>query len=420
MKVVADLHIHSKYSRATSSDMDLRTLERCAQLKGLNLLGTGDFTHRKWLRELFGELEEHDFGVYKRRGSQYEVYFVAQTEVNTVFEYEGRVRKIHHVILAPSLDVAEQINERLSKYGDLDVDGRPSLEVDGATLVEEVLEVEETNIVMPAHAWTPWYSIFGSRGGVDGVEECYGDKAGEVFALETGLSSDPPMNWRVSALDRFALLSNSDSHSPWPWRLGREANVFELRYLNYLELYSAIKSKDSSRFLMTLEVNPAYGKYHWTGHRSCGISLPPEESAALKGTCPACGRRLTKGVAERVEELADRPPGFKPAGAIPYKHVLPLSEIISVATGRPQDARETWEIYAKLVRAFGSELNVLLEAPIEGLMGEVDGLALKLLSMMRRGEVPIKPGYDGVYGRIALDGMGEGLPSQLKLEDFIA
>lgn len=206
MRVVADLHIHSKYSRATSSDMDLRALEEYAQLKGLNLLGTGDFTHGKWLQELFEELEEHDFGVYKRKGSQHEVYFVVQTEVNTVFEYGGKVRRIHHVILTPSLEVAEQVNERLAKYGDLNADGRPSLEMDGATLVEEVLEVEETNMVIPAHAWTPWYSIFGSRGGVNRVEECYGDKAKEIFALETGLSSDPPMNWRVSALDRLSLI----------------------------------------------------------------------------------------------------------------------------------------------------------------------------------------------------------------------
>jgi len=400
--------------------MNLEVLEYYAKLKGLNLLGTGDFTYSKWLNELKEQLIEEDFGIYIRRGSDGQVRFLVQTEVNTVFEVNGKVRRVHHVIFVPSLEVAEQVNESLAKYGDLNVDGRPTLKMDGATLVEEVLSVDDLNIVFPAHAWTPWYSIFGSRGGVDKIEQCYGDKSKEVFALETGLSSDPPMNWRVSALDRLTLLSNSDSHSPWPWRLGREANVFELRHLNYLELYSAIRDRDRSSFLMTIEVDPAYGKYHWSGHRACGVSMPPSESISLKGICPVCGKKMTKGVAERVEELADRPEGFQPEKAIPFKHVLPLSEILSAALNKPPESREVWDVYMKLVKSFGNELHILLEAPLNALKEKLPPLAYKLLEDMRENKLNIKPGYDGVYGQLIVGEREVSLAGQFKLEDFIA
>ena len=400
--------------------MNLEVLEYYAKLKGLNLLGTGDFTYSKWLNELKEQLIEEDFGIYIRRGSDGQVRFLVQTEVNTVFEVNGKVRRVHHVIFVPSLEVAEQVNESLAKYGDLNVDGRPTLKMDGATLVEEVLSVDDLNIVFPAHAWTPWYSIFGSRGGVDKIEQCYGDKSKEVFALETGLSSDPPMNWRISALDRLTLLSNSDSHSPWPWRLGREANVFELRHLNYLELYSAIRDRDRSSFLMTIEVDPAYGKYHWSGHRACGVSMPPSESISLKGICPVCGKKMTKGVAERVEELADRPEGFQPEKAIPFKHVLPLSEILSAALNKPPESREVWDVYMKLVKSFGNELHILLEAPLNALKEKLPPLAYKLLEDMRENKLNIKPGYDGVYGQLIVGEREVSLAGQFKLEDFIA
>jgi len=314
MRVIADLHIHSKYSRATSQKMNINEITRFAEMKGLNLIGTGDFTHPKWLSELKSSLvEDGDTGVYKpvnAPGSA--VRFMITGEVSTIFSWEGRTKKVHHLILTPNIETAEQINERLSRFGDLSADGRPTLEMTAAELVEEVMEVSTMNEVIPAHVWTPWFSVFGAFSGFDSIEDCYEDMSGHIHALETGLSSDPPMNWRLSRLDRYTLVSNSDSHSPYPWRMGREANVFELPRLTYGEVLDAVRRKDPERFLFTIETDPAYGKYHWTGHRKCGVSLPPAEAIKLGNRCPVCGRPLTKGVEQRVEELADRPYGFKP------------------------------------------------------------------------------------------------------------
>jgi len=248
--------------------MNIQEITRFAQVKGLKVVGTGDFTHPGWLRELKVDLVEVErTGLYKpAEVSVSPVYFMITGEVSTIFVFDGETKKIHHVILTPSIETAEQINDRLSRYGDLEADGRPTLNMSAAHLVEEIMEVSRDNVVFPAHAWTPWFSIFGAFSGFDRVEDCYQDMSKHIFALETGLSSDPPMNWRLSALDKFTLLSNSDSHSTWPWRIGREANLFELKRLTYWEMVDAIKSKDPRRLRLTIETNPAYGKYHWTGH----------------------------------------------------------------------------------------------------------------------------------------------------------
>ncbi len=403
MRVFADLHIHSRFSRATSERMSIEEIARFARIKGLNLVGTGDFTHPHWLKELGDSLVPKPgmglYGVKKNPGLP--VYFMLTTEVCTIFTFENEIRKIHHVILAPSMEVASQVNDRLSRYGDLSSDGRPMLDVDAAHLVEEVMEVSNENMVFPAHAWTPWFSIFGAFSGFDSVEDCYQDMTRHIYALETGLSSDPPMNWRLSNLDRLALVSNSDSHSFWPWRIGREANVFELERVSYGEVLDAIRCKDKERFRFTIETNPAYGKYHWTGHRNCKVSLSPQEAMKLGNVCPVCRRKLTKGVEQRVEELADRPIGFVPANAIGYKRLLPLSEIIATVLGVDSPAtQKVWAAYNALVGKFGDEYTVLIDMPKAELAAIADASVADAIVRVREGQVRVEPGFDGVYGRL--------------------
>jgi len=382
--------------------MRIEEIARFAKIKGLNLVGTGDFTHPKWLKELQENLiQEADSGLYKVASDpELPVYFIMTTEVSTIFTFESEVKKIHHVILTPNMETAIQINERLAKYGDLTVDGRPTLNMSAPELVEEVMEVSSENMVFPAHAWTPWFSIFGAFSGFNSVEDCYQDMTKRIHALETGLSSDPPMNWRLSKLDRFTLVSNSDSHSYWPWRMGREANVFELERISYKEVVDAIRTKDKRRFKFTIETDPAYGKYHWTGHRNCHVSLSPKEAIKLGNICPVCRKKLTKGVEQRVEELADRPEGFIPENAIGYMHLLPLSEIIATALGVDSPStQQVWNIYNRLIEKFGNEYTVLIDAPKQALSEVVDQRTAEAILRVREGKIKVIPGYDGVYGR---------------------
>lgn len=413
MRVIADLHIHGRYSRATSANMNIPEIARFARIKGLSLVGTGDFTHPRWLREIKERLTySPEMGLYRPVDPSLSgVYFMATGEVSTVFTWEGEKKKVHHVILTPSIEVAEQLKDRFSRYGDLEADGRPTLDISAAHLVEEVMETSKDNMVFPAHAWTPWFSVFGAFSGFDRMEDCYQDMTRYVYALETGLSSDPRMNWRLSSLDSLVLLSNSDSHSSWPWRLGREANVFELEQLSYWRLLDSIKRRDPNILRFTIETDPAYGKYHWTGHRSCGVSLPPEEAIRLGDKCPVCHRRLTKGVEQRVEELADRPPGFRPPGSPDYIHLLPLSEVISavIGAGSPSSGR-VWSIYNTLISHFGNEYSVLIDADFDELVKVVDPLIAEAILRVRDGRVRVIPGYDGVYGQIIIfPERGEGV-----------
>ena len=404
MRVIADLHIHSRYSRATSANMNIPDIARFAQIKGLTLVGTGDFTHPQWLRELKENLSEvPGTGLYKPKSQKFDIWFMITGEVSTVFSFGGKTKKIHHVILTPSIEVAEQINDRLSKYGNLEADGRPTLAMSAPHLVEEVMEVSRDNMVFPAHAWTPWFSVFGAFSGFDRMEDCYQDMTKHIHALETGLSSNPPMNWRLSSLDRFTLLSNSDSHSSWPWRIGREANVFELKQLTYWNIIESIRMNDSSTLKFTIETNPAYGKYHWTGHRACGVSLPPAEAIKLGNVCPVCHRRLTKGVEQRVEELADRPYGFKPPSSPGYMHLLPLSEVISAVIGASSpSSRRVWSIYNALISHFGNEYKVLIDADFNEIAETTNPLIAEAIIRVREEKVKVIPGYDGVYGQIII------------------
>lgn len=392
-----DAQIHSRFSRATSENMVIPVLAREARRKGLNLLGTGDFTHPLWLKEIRGQLTElPDTGLFVFQ----EVYFMLTGEVSTVYRWEGKTRKIHHMIHAPSFEVVEQVNEALSKNGDLESDGRPTLMMTSPELVEVVKEISREVFIYPSHAWTPWFGCYGSISGFDSIDDCYQDQVKHIRALETGMSSTPDMNWRLSSLDRLTLLSSSDAHSPWIWRIGREANVFELEDVSYWEIHRAIIEKDSSKFLFTIETPASYGKYHFTGHRACGVSLHPKQSLALNNICPKCGKKLRVGVLQRAELLSDRPEGYQPDVAIPYKVLLPLYEIISHVTG-------VAELYSKrvmaeqenLINKFGNELSVLLDVSKEELEKVTDLRTAKAIIDVREGLIEYVAGYDGVYGR---------------------
>ncbi len=407
--------------------MSIDEIARFAKIKGLNLVGTGDFTHPKWLKEIKETLvPEQDTCLYKvARNADLPVHFMLTTEVCTIFNFENEVKKVHHVILTHSVETAVQINDALKRYGDLGADGRPMLNMSASHLVEEVMAISNENMVFPAHAWTPWFSVFGAFSGFNSIEECYQDMTRHIYALETGLSSDPPMNWRLSRLDRFALVSNSDSHSFWPWRMGREANVFELERIGYQEVVDAVRCKDPARLKFTIETDPAYGKYHWTGHRSCKVSLSPQEAQKLGNICPVCRRKLTKGVEQRVEELADRPANFKPDNVPAFMRLLPLSEIIATVLGVDSPSTQAvWKIYNLLIGRFGDEYAVLIDAPKDALAEATEASIVDAILRVREGAVSVIPGYDGVYGQLVLGGGASveksrrGRVQQLNLADF--
>jgi uncharacterized protein (TIGR00375 family) len=381
--------------------MTIGEITRFARIKGLQLVGTGDFTHPKWIDELKQELTEvPGTNLYRTQATESNMHYMITSEVATLFPFKDDIKKIHHVILTPSFETAAQINDRLKHYGNLTSDGRPMLDMSAPQLVEEIMRISGENVVIPAHAWTPWFSLFGAFSGFDRIEDCYQDTLKHIIALETGLSSDPSMNWRLSSLDKYALVSNSDSHSHWPWRIGREANVFELETLTYHEIVDAIRTKDPARFRFTIETDPAYGKYHWTGHRNCKVSMPPQEAIKFGNRCPVCRRNLTKGVEQRIEELADRPVGTKPANAIGYIHLLPLSEIITAVLGVSYPSvQKVWDIYNALVTRFGDEYTVLIDAPLAEISKVAEPRVAEAVIRVREGKVKIVPGYDGVYGQ---------------------
>lgn len=401
MRIIADLHIHSKYSRATSRDMEVETLSAWAKKKGINLLGTGDITHPTYLFLLKSKLEPVGNGLYKLIKGDSALNFLLSGEVSNIFTQKGRGRRIHTLIFAPDFDVVDRINKGLSKLGNLSADGRPIFGFPVKDLVKLVLDSSPDCLLVPAHAWTPWFSIFGANSGFDSIEECFEEEASNIHAIETGLSSDPQMNWRLSALDKVSLISNSDAHSPN--KMGREANVFAYP-MSYMEIVDAIKTKDKKRFLFTVEFFPEEGKYHFDGHRNCNVLLSPQESRMNNHLCPVCGGRLTVGVMSRVEELADRPPGFVPADAVPARHLVPLGEIIAEALGLGVDTAAVEREYEKLISAGGSEFRILLDLPEEELTRFTPQKILEGIKRVRRGELKITPGYDGVYGKVKIFG----------------
>lgn len=400
MEFIADFHIHSKYSRATSRNMDVKNLAEWAKLKGITLMGTGDFTHHLWLEELKHNLEDCANGLYQHKG----VYFILTAEVSSIYSKRGRTYRIHNIIFAPSFKVVDKINERLSRVGNLASDGRPILGLDAAELARIVFDIDESCMVVPGHIWTPWFSLFGSMSGFDRIEDCFEEQTPKIFALETGLSSDPAMNWRVSALDKFTLISNSDSHSPQ--KIGREANVFSCD-LDYRTIREVLRTKDKKRFLYTVEFFPEEGKYHFDGHRLCKVRWSPKETREHNGKCIKCGRPVTVGVVNRVEKLADRPEGFEPDNAIPFKHLIPLDEIIADAKGVGKASVSVERDYRSALAQLGEEFNILMRIPREDLLKGLPPKVADGVLRVREGRVSINAGFDGEYGTISISGGDE-------------
>ncbi len=405
MKFVADLQIHSKYSRATSKEMTLENLDFWARIKGIQVLGTGDFTHPYWLKELKEKLEPADHGLFKLKKeyrktengiTQEPTRFMLTAEVSLIYFKFGKVRKVHHIIWAPDFKSVEEINARLAWVGNLMSDGRPIIGITSEDLAKIVFENTEEAVIIPAHAWTPWFSIFGSKSGFDSVEECFDKWTNKIFAIETGLSSDPSMNWRISKLDKYALVSNSDSHSLQ--KIGREANVFNTE-LNYKAIINAIKTKNKQNFLYTLEFFPEEGKYHIDGHSVCKVSLMPKQTKKLKGICPHCKKPLTIGVLHRIELLADRPKGYISDKFIPYKNLIPLDEIIMEALGIKSKSEKVWRIYFSLIKNIGPEIYILNEADLS-VIAKISQNIAEGIKRVRENKLHIEPGYDGTYGKI--------------------
>lgn len=422
MRIIADLHIHSKHSRATSTQMDIENLDKWAKLKGINLLGTGDFTHPEWFSELRTKLEEADGGFYKisdqYKKEEYkdydDIYFVPTAEISSIYNQDGKLRRIHNIIIAPSLEIVEKINEKLSKKGNLHSDGRPILGISAKEVAEIILGISKDCLVVPAHVWTPWFSLYGSMSGFDSIKDCFGEFAPQIHAIETGLSSDPAMNWRISELDKRAILSFSDSHSPR--KIGREATIFNIEP-NYSGLVEAVKSKDKSKIPLTIEFYPEEGKYHYTGHRKCGIAQSPEETKMKGSVCPACGRPLTIGVMHRVEKLADRPSGYADNRFSSYKKLVPLIEIIAEALDQGVNTQGVEREYLKFVMSFKNEFNVLMNEPIENLE-RINPLTAEGIKKVREGNVNISPGYDGEYGKVSIFGEKKELPQNKQTSIF--
>lgn len=400
MNFIADFHIHSKYSRATSKDMDLASLVKWAKIKGISMLGTGDFTHPLWFSELKSKLKKVEYGIYMYEN----IYFVLTAEVSSIYFKAGRTRKVHNIIFAPTLDIAGEISAVLAEHGDLASDGRPILGMECDKMLKALSSIDPDVFLIPGHAWTPHFSIFGSNSGFDSPEECFEDQTPKVFSIETGLSSDPKMNWRWSKLDRFCLTSNSDAHSPS--KIGREANVFKSR-INYKDLMDILRKKDKERFLFTIEFFPEEGKYHWDGHRNCKVRLSPSESKKINNICPACGKKVTIGVVHRLESLADRPEDFVDKASPSFKNVVPLAEIISDALKVGVDSVAVEKEYKQLIKNFGSEFNILLDMPEDELRSGCPARIAKGIANVRKGNLEVTPGYDGEYGKVKVLGEGE-------------
>jgi len=395
MEFIADFHIHSKYSRATSRNMDVKSLSEWAKLKGITLMGTGDFTHHLWLEELKNNLEDCANGLYKYNG----INFILTAEVSSIYSKGGRTYRIHNLIFAPSFKSVDLINERLGRIGNLASDGRPILGLDAAELARIVFDIDDNCMIVPGHIWTPWFSLFGSMSGFDRIEDCFEDQTPKIFALETGLSSDPAMNWRISALDKFTLISNSDSHSPQ--KIGREANVFNCA-LDYKTIREVLKTKDNKRFLYTIEFFPEEGKYHYDGHRLCGVRWSPKETKENNGRCNICKKPVTIGVVNRVEQLADRPEGFKPLNSIPFKNFIPLDEIIADVKGINKGSVAVERDYHSYLAKFGTEFDILMRAPKDALLKGLPPKVAEGVLRVREGRVNLKAGFDGEYGKISI------------------
>ena len=419
MKYIADLHIHSQYSRATSKTLNIATLSAWSQIKGVHVLGTGDFTHPKWFKQLQETLEPAEPGFYRLKDTVKRDFssllfpkvqtecivtrFVLTAEISSIYKCGGKVRKIHNILFVPDFPSALKINGILAGIGNIESDGRPILGLDARDLLEIMLEHAPDGFLVPAHIWTPWFSLFGSRSGFDSVEECYKDLSSHIFALETGLSSDPEMNRRVSSLDRYTLISNSDCHSPV--KLCREANIFDTGF-DYFSMKDAIKNPSDENgkqcFSATIEFFPEEGKYHYDGHRKCDFCCTPEKSLQLSKICQICGKPMTIGVLSRVIELADRKYPVYPDGSPSVFSLTPLPKILSEITGVGENTKTVMTHYLNCIQIFGSELNVLLKTPVAELAKDYSPLLAKAIKLIREKKVIRRPGFDGEFGAVTV------------------
>ncbi|MGD0883848.1 MAG: endonuclease Q family protein [Thermodesulfovibrionales bacterium] len=407
MRFIADLHIHSRYSRATSRDISPEVLSKWAQLKGITVIGTGDFTHPLWLKELREKCEPSGAGVLQLRkefrfddipdACRADVFFLLTAEISCIYSKNGKTRKIHCLLFVPDFATAEKINAALSKIGNLNADGRPILGLDAKELLKIVLESSSEAMLVPAHAWTPHFSVFGAISGFDSLEECFEELTSSIHAIETGLSSDPSMNWRLSSLDQITLISNSDAHSPA--KIGREANILDSA-VSYRDIMRAIRTRKG--FLGTLEFFPQEGKYHYDGHRACGMSFSPNETIRHNYLCPVCGRRVTVGVMHRVDKLADREEGFKLQGAPSFHSMIPLREIVAEALEAGVNTKGVNTVYLSMLEKLGNEFRILMDSPVKEIEKKSSSEVAEAISKMRSGDVHIAPGFDGAYGKITI------------------
>ena len=405
MRFLADLHIHSRFSRATSKDMSPEGIAKWAQLKGIRVIGTGDFTHPLWLGELGEKLEPEGTGLFALKkecsatdvpaSCAADVSFLLTAEISCIYSRNGRTRKVHALILAPDLGTARRINASLAKIGNLSSDGRPILGLDAKELLRIVLDASPDALFIPAHAWTPHFSVFGSASGFDSLEECFEELTPHIHAIETGLSSDPPMNWRLSALDRLTLVSNSDAHSPS--KIGRESTIFDTD-ISYGSLKDALLTRKG--FVGTVEFFPEEGKYHYDGHKACGVSLSPAETRKHGEKCPLCLKKVTVGVLNRVDALADREEGYRPDGAPVFHSLIPLQELIAETLKVGATSKKVAKAYHALLERLGNEHAILMHSPLEDIEQAGSPLLREAVARMRAGNVRIVPGYDGEYGRV--------------------
>lgn len=400
--VIADLHIHSRYSRATSKNTTIPLLVKYARMKGLNLLGTGDISHEKWLAEIKENLKEkNNDGIYWYEDANGEFPFILSGEISLVFTKNGKGRRVHLVYLAPNLEVNDKINKFLDTLGRRDYDGRPIFSISCEDFTSELMKLSDKIEVIPAHIWTPWFGVFGSKSGFDNLKEAFGEQEKNIHAIETGMSSDPEMNWKIKELGNKSVLSFSDSHSYWPWRLGREATIFsgEISSFSYESLINQIRNR---LFKSTIETDPGYGIYHWDGHRDCKFSCPPKKSKELGSICPICKKPLTIGVENRVEELAND--SGIPLNAKPFYKLLPLHELIAFQLNTKIQSKKVAEVYDKMIAKFGNEFNILLNVDKNVLIAELAKDKLERLGNLiidnRIANLKVQPGYDGVYGQL--------------------
>lgn len=413
MDIIADLQIHSKYARATSTALSLQKLEEYARIKGLNLLGTGDFQHPQHRKDIDSYLKEDRKGVL---WSDTKFPFIWQTEVSLMFSQGGKRRAVHLLLFAPNTKIADAITSYLGSKGRLDYDGRPIFGITCKQLVADLKKIDEMIEVIPAHCMTPWFGLFGSGSGFDSIKECFEEQTGHIHAVESGMSADPGMIWRME--QGVNVVSFSDAHSFWPWRLGREATIFDVQELSYASIMNAIRTGIGLK--ATIETPPEYGKYHFDGHRACGFSCSPAETRKLQGICPVCKKPLTIGVEYRIEELAKKPEGYRPQDAKPYYKLIPLHEMLAFNMGTSMASKKVAAAYEPLIKKFGNELNILLNVSRQQLVdAEIDSGLVNLILLSREGRLPVKPGFDGEYGVIEIGG-GKKRPKEPKAQKSIS